>query len=255
MAGLPQRGFKIADMSNGIILKTENLSRHFWGLVALSDVTFELKLGEILGVIGPNGAGKTTLINVLTGLFPPTGGSIWYEGENISLLPAHIRCRMGIARTFQISRPLADLSLLENVMTGALFGKGLTRPGAMKKALEICDFMALKDPEKPVSKLTALEIKKMEVARALSSEPKILLLDELMAGLSTDEADEIVELVRKLRSTGVSLCIIEHVMRIIATLTDRVIVLEWGRKLAEGPYAEVSQNPAVIKAYLGEDAA
>jgi branched-chain amino acid transport system ATP-binding protein len=162
---------------------------------------------------------------------------------------------MGIARTFQISRPLADLSLLENVMTGALFGKGLTRPRALKKALEICDFMGLKDPEKPVSKLTALEIKKMEVARALSSEPKILLLDELMAGLSTDEADEIVELVRKLRSTGVSLCIIEHVMRIISTLTDRVIVLEWGRKLAEGPYAEVSQNPAVIKAYLGEDAA
>ena len=242
-------------MSNGIILKTENLSRNFWGLVALSDVTFELKRGEILGVIGPNGAGKTTLINVLTGLFPPTGGSIWYEDENISLLPAHIRCRKGIARTFQISRPLADLSLIKNVMTGALFGKGLTRPMAMKKALEICNFMALKDPEKPVSKLTALEIKKMEVARALSSDPKILLLDELMAGLSTDEADEIVELVRKLRSTGLSLCVIEHVMRIISTLTDRVIVLEWGRKLAEGPYAEVSQNPAVIKAYLGEDAA
>jgi branched-chain amino acid transport system ATP-binding protein len=237
-----------------IILKTESLSRHFWGLVALSDVTFELKQGEILGIIGPNGAGKTTLINVLTGLFPPTSGNIFYEDRNISMIPAHMRCRMGIVRTFQISRPLADLSLLENVMTGALFGKGLTRPKARTKALDICQFMGLQDPEKPVSKLTALEIKKMEVARALSSEPKILLLDELMAGLSSDEADEIVELVRKLRSSGISVCVIEHVMRIIATLTDRVIVLEWGRKLAEGPYSEVAHNPAVIKAYLGEDA-
>ncbi len=241
-------------MTEDIILRTESLSRHFWGLVALSDVTFELKRGEILGIIGPNGAGKTTLINVLTGLFPPTSGSIFYESRNISMLPAHIRCRIGIVRTFQISRPLADLSLLENVMTGALFGKGLSRSQAGKKALDVCSFMGLKDPEKPVSKLTALEIKKMEVARALSSEPKILLLDELMAGLSSDEADEIVELVRKLRSSGISVCVIEHVMRIIATLTDRVIVLEWGRKLAEGPYSDVAQNPAVIKAYLGEDA-
>ena len=241
-------------MTSDIVLRTENLSRHFWGLVALSDVSFELKRGEILGIIGPNGAGKTTLINVLTGLFPPTSGGIFYESRNISMLPAHIRSRMGIVRTFQISRPLADLSLLENVMTGALFGRGLTRPQAREKAIDVCSFMGLKDPEKPISKLTALEIKKMEVARALSSEPKILLLDELMAGLSADEADEIVELVRKLRSSGISVCIIEHVMRIISTLTDRVIVLEWGRKLAEGPYSEVAQNPAVIKAYLGEDA-
>ena len=241
-------------MTSDIVLRTENLSRHFWGLVALSDVSFELNRGEILGIIGPNGAGKTTLINVLTGLFPPTSGSIFYENRNISMLPAHIRCRIGIVRTFQISRPLADLSLLENVMTGALFGRGLTRPLAMKKAMDVCSFMGLKDPEKPTSKLTALEIKKMEVARAVSSKPKILLLDELMAGLSADEADEIVELVRKLRSSGISVCVIEHVMRIISTLTDRVIVLEWGRKLAEGPYSEVAQNPAVIKAYLGEDA-
>lgn len=241
-------------MRENVILKTEGLSRHFWGLIALSKVNFELKQGEILGIIGPNGAGKSTLVNVLTGLFPPTGGSIYYEGKDISRLPAHIRCRMGIARTFQISRPLSDLSLLENVMTGALFGRGMTARQARDKALEICNFMGLKDPEKPISKLTALEIKKMEVARALSSGPKILLLDELMAGLSTDEADEIIELVRKLRSSGISLCVIEHVMHIIARLTDRVIVLDWGRKLAEGPYSEVSQNPTVIKAYLGEDA-
>lgn len=242
-------------MTADTILRTEKLSRHFWGLAALTDVSFELKQGEILGIIGPNGAGKTTLVNVLTGIFPPTNGNIYYDNNDISLLPAHMRCRIGIARTFQISRPLADLSLLENIMTGALFGRGMTHHRAASKAAEVCDFMGLIDPQKPVSKLTALEIKKMEVARALSSEPKILLLDELMAGLSTDEADEIVDLVRKLRSNGVSICIIEHVMRIIATLTDRVIVLEWGRKLAEGPYGEVSHNPAVIKAYLGEDAA
>jgi len=241
-------------MQDPLILKTENLSRHFWGLVALSGVTLELHRGEILGIIGPNGAGKTTFINVLTGLFPPTEGRIFYEGNDISAVPTHLRSRMGITRTFQISRPLADLSLLENVMTGALFARGLARPLAHNKALAICEFMALKDPDKPTSKLTALEIKKMEVARALSTEPRVLLLDELMAGLSTDEADEMIELIQKVRASGISLCVIEHVMRIISTLTDRVVVLEWGKKIAEGPYSEVSHNARVISAYLGDDA-
>ena len=237
-----------------MILKTEKLSRHFWGLVALADVDMELKRGEILGIIGPNGAGKTTFINVLTGLFPPTNGRIFYDGKEISAVPAHIRSRMGLTRTFQISRPLVDLTLLENVMTGALFASGLSRPDAVKKATEVCKFMGLSDLDKPVSKLTALEIKKMEVARALSTDPKILMLDELMAGISSDEADEMMDLIRKIQKQGISLCVIEHVMRIIAALTSRVIVLDWGRKLAEGPYSEVSHNPMVIKAYLGEDA-
>lgn len=241
-------------MQENVILKAENLSRHFWGLVALNDVSFELRRGEILGIIGPNGAGKSTLVNVLTGLFPPTSGSIYFEGKNISKLPAHIRFRMGMARTFQISRPLSDLTLLENVMTGALFGRGASLSHARQTALQTCSLLGLKNPGKPVSKLTVLEIKKLEVARALSSNPRILLLDELMAGLNMDETDEIIDLVRKLRSNGISLCVIEHVMHIIARLTDRVIVLDWGRKLAEGPYSEVSQNPLVIKAYLGEDA-
>jgi branched-chain amino acid transport system ATP-binding protein len=222
--------------------------------VALAGVDMQLKRGEILGIIGPNGAGKTTFINVLTGIFPPTDGRIYFEGRDISALPAHIRSRMGITRTFQISRPLADLTLIENVMMGAMFASGLTRPHAISKATEVCRFMGLEELDKPVAKLTALEIKKMEVARALSTDPKVLLLDELMAGISSDEADEMMDLIRKIRARGISLCIIEHVMRIIAALTDRVIVLDWGRKLAEGPYSEVSHNPMVIKAYLGEDA-
>ncbi len=241
-------------MQDNFILKTEKLSRHFWGLVALAGLDMELRRGEILGIIGPNGAGKTTFINVLTGIFPPTDGRIMYEGRDISAVPAHLRSRMGITRTFQISRPLVDLTLLENVMTGAMFASGLTRPEALKKATEVCRFMGLADLDKPVSKLTALEIKKMEVARALSTDPKILMLDELMAGISSDEADEMMDLIRKIQAQGVSLCVIEHVMRIIAALTERVIVLDWGRKLAEGPYSEVSHNPMVIKAYLGEDA-
>jgi branched-chain amino acid transport system ATP-binding protein len=241
-------------MSDSVILRTEKLSRHFWGLVALAGVDMELKRGEILGIIGPNGAGKTTFINVLTGLFPPTDGHIYFEGRDISRLPAHVRSRMGITRTFQISRPLADLSLIENVMTGAMFASGLTRAHAVSKAREVCRFMGLDELDKPVAKLTALEIKKLEVARALSTDPKILMLDELMAGISSDEADEMMGLIRKIRDRGISLCIIEHVMRIIAALTDRVFVLDWGRKLAEGPYSEVSHNPMVIKAYLGEDA-
>jgi len=240
--------------SGDIVLRTKNITVGYPGKVLFRAEDIELRRLETAALIGPNGAGKTTFINVLTGLFPPTDGRIIYEGKDISALPAHIRSRMGITRTFQISRPLVDLTLLENVMTGALFARGLTRPQAIKKASDVCGFMGLHDLDKPVSKLTALEIKKMEVARALSTDPKILMLDELMAGISSDEADEMMDLIKKIRGQGISLCVIEHVMRIIAALTDRVIVLDWGRKLAEGLYSEVSHNPMVIEAYLGEDA-
>jgi branched-chain amino acid transport system ATP-binding protein len=241
-------------MSAKAILKTEKLSRSFWGLKALTGVDIELKENEILGVIGPNGAGKTTLINVLCGIFPPTEGKIFYQGEDISGLPAHVRCRMGITRTFQICRPLRDLSLIENVMTGALFGRGYGMKEGRKRATEICQFMDIPEVNKSLAKMTALDIKKMEVARALCTQPKVLLLDEVMAGLSADETDEMISLVKKIRSQGISICVIEHVMHIIKELTDRVVVLEWGQKIADGPYDEVSHNPRVITAYLGEEA-
>jgi branched-chain amino acid transport system ATP-binding protein len=237
-----------------VVLKTENLTRYFGGLVALNRVNMEFREDEILGIIGPNGAGKTTFINVIAGIYLPTEGKIFFNGQEISDLPAHKRCRLGIARTFQLVRPLQGLSLLENVMVGSLFGKGLRQREARKKAEDLCEFLDLSDISRDISRMTALEVKKMEIAHALAAQPKLLFLDEVMAGLNSDETKEMIDLVRKIHSRGIVIGIVEHVMRVIRELTDRVVVLDWGEIIAEGPYEEVSNDPRVITAYLGEEA-
>jgi branched-chain amino acid transport system ATP-binding protein len=236
------------------VLKTENLTRHFGGLAALAKVNIEFQENEILGIIGPNGAGKTTFINVIAGIYLHTEGKIFFNGQDISELPAHKRCRLGIGRTFQLVRPLQGLSLLENVMVGALFGKGLGQREACKKAGELCEFLGLSDFTRDISRMTALEIKKMEIAHALATQPRLLFLDEVMAGLNSDETREMIELVRKIHARGITIGIVEHVMRVIRELTDRVVVLDWGEVIAEGPYEGVSNDPRVITAYLGEEA-
>ncbi len=235
------------------VLRTEHLTRHFGGLAALHQVNMEFRENEILGIIGPNGAGKTTFINVIAGIYLPTEGKIFFKNENISELPAHKRCRLGIGRTFQLVRPLQGLSLLENVMVGSLFGKGLGQREARKKAEELCEFLGLSDITRDITRMTALEIKKMEIAHALATQPKLLFLDEVMAGLNGDETMEMIELVRRIHSRGITIGIVEHVMRVITELTDRVLVLDWGEVIAEGPYEEVSNDPKVITAYLGEE--
>ena len=169
------------------ILKTEKLTRHFGGLAALHGVNIEFREGEILGIIGPNGAGKTTLINVIAGIYLPTEGKIVFNGEEITDLPSHKRCRLGIGRTFQLVRPLPGLSLLENVMVGSLFGRGLGQREAREKAGQWCEFLGLSDVTRKITRMTVLEIKKMEIARALAAEPRLLFLDEVMAGLNSDE--------------------------------------------------------------------
>jgi branched-chain amino acid transport system ATP-binding protein len=236
------------------ILKTEKLSRQFGGLAALSGVSIEFRDHEILGIIGPNGAGKTTFINVIAGIYLPTGGKIFFEGRDVSGLAAHRRCHLGIGRTFQLVRPLPGLSLVENVMVGALFGKGLGKKNARKKAEELCEFLGLADLSRDITRMTALEIKKMEIAHALATQPKLLFLDEVMAGLNSEETMEMIDLVRKIHRQGITIGIVEHVMRVIRELTDRVVVLDWGEVIAEGPYGEVSNDPRVITAYLGEEA-
>ena len=235
------------------LLKTEKLSRQFGGLAALAQVSVEFRENEILGIIGPNGAGKTTFINVIAGIYLPTEGKIFFDGQDISELPAHKRCRLGIGRTFQLVRPLQGLSLLENVMVGSLFGKGLGLKEARKKAGELCEFLGLSDFTRDITRMTALEIKKMEIAHALATQPKLLFLDEVMAGLNSEETMEMIALVRKIHSLGMTIGIVEHVMRVIRELTDRVVVLDWGEVIAEGPYGEVSNDPRVITAYLGEE--
>ena len=235
------------------ILKTEDLTRYFGGLAALSNVSIEIRENEIVGIIGPNGAGKTTLTNVVAGIYIPTNGRIIFKGQDITELPAHRRCRLGIGRTFQLARPLGDMNLLENVMVGALFGQGLGQREARERAREICEFLGLEEVERDVTRLTALEIKKMEISHALATQPKMLFLDEVMAGLNADETTEMIELVRKINAQGITIVVIEHVMRVIKELTQRVVVLDWGEVIAEGPYEEVSTNSQVITAYLGEE--
>jgi len=235
------------------ILKTEHLTRHFGGLVALNGVNVEFRENEILGIIGPNGAGKTTFINVIAGIYLPTQGKIFFDGQDVSEEPAHKRCRLGIGRTFQLVRPLPGLSLVENVMVGGLFGRGLGRREARKKAEHLCEFLGLSEYTRDIARMTVLEIKKMEIAHALATQPKLLFLDEVMAGLNGDETMEMIDLVRKIHTRGMTIGIVEHVMRVISELTDRVVVLDWGEVIAQGPYREVSNDPRVVTAYLGEE--
>jgi len=236
------------------ILKTEKLARHFGGLAALSGVSIEFRDNEVLGIIGPNGAGKTTFINVIAGIYLPTEGKVFFENQDVSELPAHQRCHLVIARTFQLVRPLPGLSLVENVMVGGLFGKGMTQKEARRKAEELCGFLGLSDLGREITRMTALEVKKMEIARALATQPKLLFLDEVMAGLNSEETMLMIDLVRKIHRQGITIGIVEHVMRVIRELTDRVVVLDWGELIAEGPYGDVSNDPKVISAYLGEEA-
>jgi branched-chain amino acid transport system ATP-binding protein len=222
--------------------------------VALSDVSIEVNEKEIVGIIGPNGAGKSTFTNVIAGVYLPTAGKIEFCGQDVTTKAAHEKCHSGISRTFQLMRPLVGLSLIQNIMIGAMFGKMHSLTEANKRSLELCRFLNLENVERPISAMTALEIKKMEIARALATEPKLLFLDEVMAGLNKDETMEMMDTVREIHSQGMTIIIIEHVMRVIRELTHRVVVLEWGKILCEGPYDIVSSNPQVITAYLGEEA-
>jgi branched-chain amino acid transport system ATP-binding protein len=231
-----------------------NLRKAFDGIHALDGVTVEFPSSGITAIIGPNGAGKTTFINVIAGIYLPTEGKIFFEGRDVSEMPAHRKCHLGIGRTFQLVRPLPGLSLVENVMVGSLFGKGLAKKEARRKAEELCGFLGLADLSRDISRMTALEIKKMEIARALATQPKLLFLDEVMAGLNSDETQEMINVVRKIHKQGIAIGIVEHIMRVIRELTDRCVVLDWGEVIAEGPYEKVSADPTVIKAYLGEEA-
>ena len=233
-------------------LKTTELTRRFMGLVAVNKVSFSMEEGEILGIIGPNGAGKTTFINLVSGIIMPSEGKIEYKGRDITYIPAHERARMGIARTYQLIHPLENLSLVENVMVGSIFAKGNGLKAARRKAEDLCAELGLKDLDRDTSRLTILEVKKMEIARALANEPEVLFLDEVMAGLNSDETKDLIATVQKMaRERNLAVGVVEHVMGVIRELTHRVIVLEAGELIAQGPYEEVSRNPRVIEAYLG----
>jgi len=235
------------------LLAVQGLSKQFGGLVAVQDVSLELAEGEILGLIGPNGAGKTTLFNLISGALAPSQGRILFAGQEITGLPPHRICALGIARTFQIARPFARLSVLENVRIGA-FLRHPHPDAAEARAREIVARMGL-DPYRdvPASALTTAGRKRLELARALATGPRLLLLDEVMAGLTPTESQEFVALVRQIREEGITLLVIEHVMKAIMSLSDRVAVLHHGELIAVDPPDVVARDPRVIEAYLGEE--
>jgi branched-chain amino acid transport system ATP-binding protein len=237
------------------ILTTHDLTKRFGGLVAVQDLSFEMNEGTITGIIGPNGAGKTTFINLVTGIHLPTSGTIQFDGQDITTAPSHLRSKMGIGRTYQLIHPLEDLNLRENVMTGCIFTQNATVREARKMAAELCDLVGLARIDRPVSQLTILEVKKMELAHALGTNPRVLFLDEIMAGLNVDETSQMIETIRTVaHERNLAVGVVEHVMSVIKELTHHVEVLENGRIIASGPYEQVSENPQVIEAYLGAEA-
>lgn len=234
------------------LLSAKRLTKKFLGLVAVKEVDLALNQGEILGLIGPNGAGKTTLFNMLSGYYRADGGQVLFKGEDITNLESHQICKKGLARTFQIVKPFGKLSALENVMVGA-FNRARNYSEAAEIAAHYLAFVGLDHKkETQVKELTIGDQRKLEMARALATGPQLLLLDEVMAGLTPTEVSMVMDLVLKVRENGVTVLMIEHIMAALMKLSDRVLVLHHGEKLAEGTPAEIVKNPKVAEAYLGE---
>lgn len=234
-----------------VLLEVKDVTKKFGGLTANADVNIYLKEGEILGLIGANGAGKTTLFNMIAGAFHPTSGEIIFEGKHLERLPSHEICKLGIGRTYQIVQPFSSLTVHENVMVGALL-KHSNITKASKKADEVLHQVGLwSRRDIPGKALSLPELKRMEVARALATEPKILLLDEVMAGLNPTESANFINLVWQIRDSGITIIIIEHVMKAIMTLSDRIYVLNQGKLIAEGTPEEVAHNEEVQASYFG----
>jgi branched-chain amino acid transport system ATP-binding protein len=234
----------------------EGVTKYFGGLAAVVNVDFHIDQGEIVGLIGPNGAGKTTFFNLISGALAPTSGAIRFKGENIAGMKPYQICRRKVARTFQLVKIFPDMTVFENVVLGALFGssgsKGGGRARAEAEAMEQLHFVGLSAKKDVLARdLTVANQKRVEVARALCTEPEMLLLDELVAGLNPAEAGEIIELTKSIRDRGITVVMIEHVMKVIMNISDRIMVLHHGEKIAEGAPSEIASSKRVIEVYLG----
>ncbi len=236
-----------------MILRVQHLSKSFGGLKALSDVSFELQSGTICGVIGPNGAGKTTLFNAISGVFAPDEGRIEFQGRDITGYPPYRVARLGLARTHQVVRPLKDLTVRDNTMVGACFGRRrLSGAAAARKADAVLEQVGLAPhADQLAGSLNLAEKKRLELARALAADPHGLLLDEVLAGLNATEVANILETIRSIRQSGVGILMIEHVMQAVMKISDAVLVLESGAVIAQGSAAEIAVDPRVIQAYFG----
>jgi branched-chain amino acid transport system ATP-binding protein len=236
-----------------VVIETEKVTKQFGGLTAVNEISMQVNEGEIMGLIGPNGAGKTTFLNALAGLNPPTSGSVRMFDQDTTGLPPERMCRLGLSRTFQIPRPFPKLTVLENVKTAAIFGnRNLKNQDPIELSRKMLAYVEFPVDENIVSEnLNTVQLKRLDLARALASDPKILFLDELAAGLTEAELTEIMDLIKKIRESGISILMVEHIMHLIMGLCDRLVCIQFGTKIAEGPTLEVAQDPKVTKAYLG----
>lgn len=232
--------------------EAKDITKRFGGLAAVSNLSFSVEKGEILGIIGPNGSGKTTVFNCISRFFPLTGGELYFKGKRIDQLPAHKICEIGIGRTFQVVKPLRRMTVEENVMSGA-FLRTSSIARARQKAGEIIDFCNLTKYKYREAKSLPIPLRKrLEIARALATEPELLLLDETCAGLNPKESEEAIALIKKIRDAGMTIIIIEHIMKVMMGISDRILAINFGKKIAYGSPQEVSNHPEVIKAYLGD---
>jgi len=240
-----------------LIFEGKGLTKYFGGLAAVSNVDFNVRQGEAFGLIGPNGAGKTTLFNLISAALTPKSGTIRFKGEDITGLSPHKICRMGVARTFQIVKIFADMPVVNNVVIGSYFGMspGMSAKDAFREATELLEFVGLSAVrETPARDLTLANQKRLEVARALATKPELLLLDELMAGLNPAEIIQAMDLVTRIRDKGITIIMIEHVMKAVMNVCERIMVLHHGQKIAQGTPQEIAASETVIKIYLGEKA-
>jgi len=237
------------------VLETRELTKQFGGLVAANKVSMHVEEGEILGLIGPNGAGKTTILNAIAGLNPPTSGEVSFLGKPSTGFSPEKMCRLGLSRTFQIPMPFPKMTVLENVMVASVFGnKHKTDVDPVEHARKMLEFVEFYLPEDtPSTTLNTVQLKRIDLARALASSPKLLLLDELASGLTEGELNDLMSIIKKINQKGITIIMVEHIMHLIMNLCSRLVVIQFGNKIAEGPTKEVAKNPKVTEAYLGAD--